>query len=486
MSGFSIPPSSLVARRNLWGAEQREAAARMCATIRARGLTQIRFSWPDQHGVLRGKTVMASSIDEFLFGGCGMASTMMLKDTSHRTVYPVWQKGGANVAGLSGAADFLIVADPLTFRELPWAPGTGWVLCDAFDPAGDPVFCSTRGIARRALDRLADKGYAYVAGLEIELHIFRIVDEHLSFSDSGQPGNPPEVGLNAHGFQYLTEHRYDQHAPMFERIREACEALRLPLRTMEVEFGPSQVELTFTPSRGIAIADDLMLLRTMVKQLCRRHGYHATFMCRPALPNIFSSGWHLHQSLARISDGANGFAPEEGSTAPLSPLGMGFAAGLLRHAEESCLLTTPTINGYKRYRPYSLAPDRVLMGRDNRAAMLRVISAPGSSASRIENRVGESAANPYLYIASQILSGLDGIDSPGALPEVTEAPYETDAARLPINILEAIEAFDRSAFYREVLGEAFVDYLVHLKRAEVGRFFESVTDWEQKEYFDLF
>ena len=489
MSDFSIPPSSFVARFDLWDDAQRDAAARMLATVREAGLTQIRFSFPDQHGVLRGKTVTAASLEEFLFSGCGMASTMLLKDTSHRTVYPVWQKSGGDFAGFSGAADFLLVADPLTFRVLPWAEATGWVLCDAYDPAGHPVFCSTRLLARQALARLQARGLAYVAGLEIELHIFRVIDPKLAAGDSGQPGTPPDVALCAQGFQYLTEQRYDQHEPMFERIRKVCEALDLPLRTMEVEFGPSQVELTFAPLRGIRIADDFMLLRSAVKQVCARHGYHATFMCRPALPNIFSSGWHLHQSLAQLDDGRNAFAPEADGgrdALPLSPLGMDFANGLLRHAEASCLLTTPTINGYKRYRPYSLAPDRILMGRDNRAAMLRVISAPGSPASRIENRVGESAANPYLYITSQILSGLDGIDRPTPWPDVTEAPYETDAASLPRNILAAIDSFAASDFYRESLGTDVVDYLVMLKRAEATRFFESVTDWEHKEYFDLF
>ena len=484
-----ISATSFVGRHALWSDEQHEAAARLVARVQEKGLKQIRFAFADQHGVLRGKTIAADALEEFLPSGCGMASTLLLKDTSHRTVYPVWQKGNAGISGMSGAADFLLVADPLTFRELPWAEGTGWLLCDAYDPHGAPVFCSTRWIARQALARLAEKGFDYVAGLEIELHIFRMTDPRLGLDDAGQPGTPPDVQLMAQGFQYLTEQRYDQYEPVFEAIRQACEQLAPPLRTMEVEFGPSQVEVTSSPLKGIRIADDLVLLRSMVKQVCRRLGYHATFMCRPALPHIFSSGWHLHQSLSNRDDGSNAFAPDragQAGDAPLSAMGMDFANGILRHAEASCLLTTPTINGYKRYRPYSLAPDRVLMGQDNRAAMLRLINGPSRSASRIENRVGEPAANPYLYLASQILSGLDGIDRPGAWPDLSEAPYETDAPILPRNILAAIEHFAASDFYREALRQEVVDYLVTLKRAEVDRFFDNVTDWEQREYFDLF
>jgi glutamine synthetase len=205
-------------------------------------------------------------------------------------------------------------------------------------------------------------------------------------------------------------------------------------------------------------------------------------MCRPQLPNAFSSGWHLHQSL-RDRNGRNAFTPS--GDALLSNQGLSFAQGLLTHAAESCLLTTPTITGYKRYRPYSLAPDRILMARDNRAAMLRVISAPGSAASRIENRVGESAANPYFYLMSQVLSGMAGLRSAAGAVAVS-APYETEAPRLPSSLAAAIDAFASSRFYRAELGDPVVDYLSFIKRAEVARFQQEVTDWEQREYFDLF
>ena len=185
-------------------------------------------------------------------------------------------------------------------------------------------------------------------------------------------------------------------------------ALGLPLRSLEVEFGPSQCEFTFGPLPGLEPADAMVLFRSAVKQVCRRHGYHATFMCRPKLPNVFPSGWHLHQSLRRARKGANAFmAKDDGEV--LCAFGLHYLGGLLAHARASAAFTTPTINGYKRYRPFSLAPDRAIWGRENRGVMLRVLGGP-DDATRIENRVGEPAANPYLYMASQILSGLDGID----------------------------------------------------------------------------
>ncbi|HAE01024.1 MAG TPA: hypothetical protein DCG04_06080 [Rhodospirillaceae bacterium] len=160
-------------------------------------------------------------------------------------------------------------------------------------------------------------------------------------------------------------------------------------------------------------------------------------------------------------------------------------AGLLDHAAASCLLTTPTINGYKRYRPFVLAPDRILWGMDNKGAMLRVVGAPGDPATRIENRAPEPAANPYLCLAAQVLCGMDGMTRQAEPPPPTEAPY-AEGVLLPRTILEAIDAFSGSAFYRKAWGDAFVDYLVTLKKAELARFFAEVTDWEQREYFEIF
>ena len=148
------------------------------------------------------------------------------------------------------------------------------------------------------------------------------------------------------------------------------------------------------------------------------------------IPNVMSSGWHLHQSLRRQSDGVNAFMPDTDGR-ELSPVGMAYLAGLKAHALGASLLASPTINGYRRYRPFSLAPDRAACARDNRAAMLRVLGGPGQSASRIENRAGEPTANPYLYMASQIFSGLDGMArqlDPGPSADV---PYETQADALP-------------------------------------------------------
>jgi len=200
---------------------------------------------------------------------------------------------------------------------------------------------------------------------------------------------------------------------------------------------------------------------------------------------VMSSGWHLHQSLRHRSDGGNAFMPERPGQ-DLSELGQHYLGGLKTHACGAAVLASPTINGYRRYRPFSLAPDRAVWARDNRGAMLRVLGGPGQPATRIENRVGEPTANPYLYLASQLFSGLDGIQRRIDPGPSADAPYETPAEPLPRSLGEALACLRRDELLGAQLGPAFVDYYCHIKEAEIARFNLEVSEWEHREYFDMF
>ena len=481
--------SGFVTRHGLDSAERRDQAARVLALIEENNLTTLRLSFADQHGVLRGKSLVAGKAAPVLANGCTMTTSLLAKDTSHRTVFPVWQKGaGLGLADMQGAGDFIMVPDPATFRILPWAAAAGWMLCDIYFTGGAPVPFSTRQLLRDAAASLDEKGYRLVSGLEAEFHVFRVTGENLAPHQAGQPGIPPDVSLIAQGYQYLTEQRSDEIEPVSDMLRDMCEKLELPVRSMEAEFGPSQLEFTFDPAGPLATADNMMLFRSGVKQMCARRGLHATFMCRPHIANVFSSGWHLHQSLAGTETGENLFMPGEtpGKAEPLSSLGLAYSGGLLAHARAAAVFTTPTINGYKRYQPHGLAPDRIGWGCDNKGAMVRAIGGPGDPATRIENRIGEPAANPYLFIASQIYAGMDGIANSTSPGKPTETPYDTNARRLPNSLGEAIAELDQSALYRSCFSDRFVDYLLTIKRAELARFEATVTDWEHREYFSLF
>jgi glutamine synthetase len=245
----------------------------------------------------------------------------------------------------------------------------------------------------------------------------------------------------------------------------------------------------------MAPADAMVLFRSALKQVARRHGYLVSFMCRPRLPNALASGWHLHQSLLDRKSGANAFTSDS-KKAQLSPLGSAFLAGLLANARAAASFATPTLNGYKRYHGVNtMAPIQAIWAQDNRGAMVRVMGETGDPATHLENRVGEPLANPYLYMASQIYAGLDGIDRGLDPGPSADAPYQSSAEPLPATLAEALAALRTNVCFRNGFGEGFVSYYAHIKEAEIARSRKEavhetaqadVSDWEHREYFDLF
>ncbi len=466
--------SDFVTRHGLWTAEQEAAAQETIERINE--IDVVRFGFADPHGVVRGKTLVAAEAISALRTGVTCTATLVLKDLSGRTAFPIFAPGG------DGAGDMVMVADPATFRVLPWAPHSGWILCDLYRTDGTPHPFSTRTLMRRMLARLAEQQMVWRAGVEVEFHLFKYAGLQPPADAIAMPGTGrlSVTPLN-HGYQYLTELRYDALDPLLEKLRLGLQGLGLPLRSLEVENGPSQVEVTFAASTGMAPADLMLLFRNATKQIFAREGYLASFMCRPQFPHAASSGWHLHHSIEDIATGRKLFPHPEG----LSPMARGWLGGLLRHAQAAAAFSTPTINGYKRYRRDTMAPDHAVWAYDNRAAMVRVIGAGGDPATHFENRVGEPGANPYLYMASQIACGLDGIATGADPGSPADQPYDSSAPTLPRSLLEAVAALRTNTCFRDAFGGEFIDYFVKLKEFEIGRFLSDVTDWEQREYFDL-
>ncbi|UGS33850.1 glutamine synthetase family protein [Capillimicrobium parvum] len=482
----------------LWSEAQAAGAHELVR--RLDGLRTVRVSWADQHGLVRGKTLPVDVFRSVLRNGMRVNTGPVIMDTGSAIAFnPFMPGGGFDSLDMEGCPDVVCVPDPSTFRVLPWADRTGWVLCDMYFQNGTPFPYSSRAILKNAVAELDRRNLDCLIGVELEWTLTKLIDPKLSPSSlgaPGAPGEPPEVEAVTAGYQYQSEVNADLIAPLMDTLLEQLAGAGLPLRSLEDEWGPSQMEFTFDPQSALEAADTVLLFRSAVRQICRRHGYHATFMCRPGLPGFFSSGWHLHQSLVDRVSGVNAFAAMDGE-AELTPLGLRYVAGLLEHAREASAFVIPTVNGYKRLQPYSLAPDRCQWGTENRGSMIRVTGGPGDPTTHLENRAGEPAANPYLYIASQVFAGLDGIDRGLDPGRPTDNPYEHDAQTLPKSLAEAVDELDGSELYRRTMGDAFVDYIVGLKRSEVGRFetavdglppeqLAEVTDWEHREYFQTF
>ena len=487
----SVGRKNFVQEHGLLTEDQLRTKGEVADRIESEGIKTVRIAWADQHGIPRGKFVSGHDFVQGLQNGFDFSGATLVMDTTNHLFTPVFTEGGGfGIPEFTGFPDVQLVADPTTFRVLPWAPQTGWALCDMYFSNGKPVPFSTRALMRKQVDAAAELGYEYVAGLEVEFYIVRRESEvnRIDQNATGWPPPPFPVSVAEQGYQYLSETRLAGVNDILTILRDAYEALDLPLRTMEDEWGPGQMEFTFDPMPGLGSADAMVLFRSATKQICQLHGYHATFMSRPALPNFFSSGWHLHQSLRGAKDGTATFMAAAGSADPLSESGRQFLAGILEHAMPMTVFSTPTINGYKRFRPYSFAPDRVNWAVENRGAMVRVQGGPGDPGTHLENRMGEPAANPYLYMGANIAAGLDGMANAKTPPPPEGVdPYAAESSqKLPRTLWEAIDELEGDSFFRKEFGDIFIEYMVMMKRFEVERFLGEITDWEQREYFEFF
>ncbi|WP_158968925.1 glutamine synthetase family protein [Chachezhania sediminis] len=474
-----------LALSGLWTETDMEAARSVLGRVEEFGIETVRFLFVDPHGLLRGKAVAARSLRSVFRSGMAVPSTLLLKDPSGRTAFPVWSAETGIAAGpMQGAGDVLLVPRPETFRRLPWAPHSAWILCSPHFRDGTPVPFASDAVLRKAEARLDDAGMEAVFGLEVEFHVFEKTGPGPGHADTTMPPAPPATRPTGQGYQFLSDGIYDAAEPMLDEIRRAAEGLALPLRSIEIEMGPSQYEVTFEPAGPAETAECMVLFRAATKAVMARRGLHASFMSKPVLANVAASGWHIHQSVLDRDTGRNLFLPDaEGA---LGEVAQGWIAGLLTHAAPASLMNVPTVNGYKRYQPNQLAPNAIAWGRDNRGAMLRVLARPGDTASRVENRAPETAANPYFALAAQIHAGLCGVEAGLVLPPPTETPYDGTATPLPASLGAAIEAFAASETFRGALGPDVADYLLHLKRFEWDRYLAALSEWEQAEYFSIF
>ena len=493
--GAGVGQPGFVARHDLLTGEQLAAAHQVVGRIHELDLRTVRFVVVDQHGIPRSRWLSAQAAAEAFSNGLDFSGAIYSMDTGNNVFVPPFARGGGfGIEEFTGFPDVVVVPDPDTFRVLPWADRTGWILCDVYFSNGQPVPLDGRGLMRRMLGELAGAGYDYLAGLEVEYHILKLDGEPLTPENAGFTPVPPRVSVFERGYQFASEMRLDSVAGTLEALRDGLTGVGLPPRSMEDEWGPGQMEFTFAPMTGLAAADAAVLFRTAVKQICQRRGLLATFMCWPGLPNFFASGWHLHQSLIHRDTGHNAFASPDG---PLSAIGKQYVAGLLDHTVPMMVFATPTVNGYRRFREYSFAPDRITWALENRGTLIRVQGSPGDRSSHVENRLGEPAANPYLYMAANIAAGLDGIRRGLDATPVEEDPYAAQAPMLPTSLEEAVSALEKDEFYLSSFGSSFVEYIIQLKRFELKRYQAAIaesppaegqiiTDWEMREYFEFF
>ncbi|MFC8436439.1 glutamine synthetase family protein [Streptomyces sp. NPDC057253] len=437
---------------------------RLAAELAGRDIDLVRVLWSDLHGVARGKEIPTDELHRFADHGVAFCQALMVTDLAGNPLH-------VPESASSGWPDADARIDPDTLALPGYAPGIAYLLAEVTDPAahGAPLRFDPRSLLRRQIDRLTARGLHPVAAPELEFYLLK--------ADPEAPhGWRRYLDRDTAGYVVGTAYDPDDMLPLL--IRE-CRALGLGVHAGIQEFSGGQYEINQAHGPALGAADRAFLFKYAVKEIAARHGMRATFMGKP-FADRSGSGNHVHLSL---TDGQerNLFADDSAEDG-LSALARSFLAGLLEHAPALMAVLNPTVNAYKRLAAAgSLAPTAANWGYDNRLAYARIPPERGAGA-RIEVRIGDGAGNPYLTIAALLAAGLDGVERDLLPPPPITGDRGDEGATLPSSFREALTALEQDKALNEALGERFVQVFTELKRLEITRFEQAVTDWEFNEY----
>jgi glutamine synthetase len=429
--------------------------------LREQGIDVVRVSYPDLIGVDRGRDVLIGELGAAVEHG--LAFCRAIYHTSPRgDVVPV--QGGLD----AGLPDITVYPDLSTITPLPWEPGAVWCLGEAYAEDGGVAGESPRSVARGVASQLEAAGYSLVCGPELEFFV----------CEQGPDGQWRRYA-NELGNVYVVGRKGDPQGLLLHMLRQLRDA-ELRVTAANHEFSPGQFEINLGHSSLVDAADRSFRLKSAVQEIARLRGLLATFMAKP-FNDEGGSGFHVHVSLGDDS-GANVFGDPDGPDG-LSAPGRYAIGGVLRHAKALSALLNPTINSYKRFGPDTLAPWLIDWGLDNRSAMIRIPPERGPGA-RMEVRLGDATANPYLGMAAigaAVHLGIqDKVEPPAKLEGYGYDPASADM--LPMRLGDALDALEADTELADVLGRYFTTSFLQYKRNEIERFERYVTDWEFGEY----
>jgi glutamine synthetase len=429
---------------------------------REHGIRNVRFELPDLHGTSRSKLVPIEHAGRYAEEGLNMYGGAVVLD-SRSDVVP-----GTLYNEEIGYADQRLKPDPSTAAIVPWMQDTGRMICDTFWDDGRPLGAAPRQVFRRVLERCRSLGYEPLVGIEPEFYLLD-ADTHKPLFE---------------GYHIFNTVR-NTWVPVVERIVGEMRRFGIDIVTANCEYAGSQWEIVFSPSSGMAGPDVAFTFKNGVKELAHQEGLLASFMSKPFADSA-GSGAHNHISLMGLDSGENAIADSDDEWG-LSKAGRSFVAGQLRHARSIYTLLAPTVNCMKRRRTHTFSPTNISWGLEDRSAFVRVKG--GRAASRhFENRAPTGLSNPYLASAGLLAAGLLGITDQLELEPPASKPAEEDESKpkLPTSIEESLLALEGDEKIVELLGEEFVTAYAVMRRYELQRFADHVTDWELQEYLELY
>lgn len=423
-----------------------------------RGIKYFLVSFTDLFGVMRSKLVPTHAMGEMQDAGAGFAGF-----ATHLDMTPA-------------DPDMWAVPDPDSLIQLPWQPELAWVASNLYMKGG-PVGHAPRVVLQSVLERASSTGYAMRSGVECEFFVIE-----------------PDGSAIADKYDIQAKPCYDQMALLrrYELIREICDSMA------QLGWGPyqndhedanGQFEMNWEFADCLVTADRHAFFKFMVRNLAEKHGLRATFMPKP-FTNLTGNGCHVHFSLWDLANGSNVFLDNDGDLG-LSELAYHFLGGILHSASALCAISNPTVNSYKRINASETlsgatwSPNAITYAGNNRTHMVRIPD-PG----RLEMRLGDGAANPYLLQAALLVTGLDGISNtrdPGKRLDInmyTEGSTQPDIKQLPLNLLDALRALEGSCIMSEGLGDEFLGSYVKLRRQQWDDFTRHLTPWEREHTLD--
>jgi glutamine synthetase len=437
--------------------------AALKARLDAENIDVLRLVFPDVLGVTRSKDLLVSQLDQ------------AKSPAFCQGVWVTTTQGGVldgNDIMSTGLPDLTTRIDEDTLTMMPWEPGVAFAIADAFNSDGSPCALAPRSALRGVIAQYTALGLTPIVGPELEFYIAEI-------TETGW-----QRAINRTGHVYTTGAWVDPDGTFLHLLR-MLDQMNIGAFAGNHEFSPSQYEINLWHSEALNAADRTFLFKTAIKDIVAREGKLATFLGKP-WSDEGGSGFHLHFS---VVDVAGNNLMHDGTN--LSAVANQLIAGILDNAPALAAFANPTVNAYKRLGPDTLAPYRANWGHDNRSAMLRVPPERGEG-TRLEVRLGDGAANPYLLIAAILAAGLDGIRRQLPVPDAAEgwAYQNEDAAILPMTLTAALDALSANEAMENILGAPLVNVFALMKRDEVARYEEATTDpttrdvtrWELDEY----
>lgn len=434
--------------------------------LEARDIDIVRVMYCDVLGIPRSKDMLVSQIERSMEHGPAFCQGVWFTTT----------RGGVNDgkgSASDGLPDLITRADLATAHDAPWEPGVCYVIADSFNADGTESEIAPRSVLRRVVAQFAELGLTPIMGPELEFYL----------ADQAEDGTWKRA-INKTGRVYMTGSLVDPEGIFLEMLRDLDE-FGIGVFAGNHEFSPSQYEINIWHSDALDAADRTFFLKAGIKEMAAQMGMLATFLGKP-WNDEGGSGYHLHFS---VNDASGTNVMAQGSE--LTDVARYMIGGLLKHADAVSAFSNPTVNAFKRLGPDTLAPYRKNWGYDNRTTMVRIPPERGAGA-RLELRVGDGAANPYVIAAAVLAAALDGVRNKIEPPAASESWSYADESSptLPETFSDALDALEANEAIKGVLGSVFVETFLTMKRDEFERYSAEVSDastrdvtqWELDEY----